>query len=99
MSLKSGHLAVAEFREPSGFKALVGVDNGHDVYLAIMVPRGSRTLRCSRCFRLRPGCRTGRLAARTVAARRDRGTRPGEIIWSAIFPSAIASAILDLDED
>lgn len=42
MSVKNGHLAVAEFRKHR-IKALVRAENGHEAYLAIIARGGSRS--------------------------------------------------------
>jgi hypothetical protein len=92
IALRSGHLAVAEFRIHR-IKALVRADNGHEAYLAI-ITQGVPTRRCSRCLCSR--CGTRRLAAGIVA---PGGDDSGEIIWSTLFTSEVAYEILDQDRD
>lgn len=97
MSLKSGQLAVAEFRNHR-IKALVRAENGHEAYLAI-IAEGVPDLQM---FALLLDCVPG-------VAPEDWQPEPsslaemnpgsGEIIWSTLFPSGVASAILDLDVD
>ena len=97
MSLKSGHLAVAEFRKHR-IKALVRADNGHEAYLAII----AEGVPDPQMFALLLDCVPG-------VAPEDWQPEPsplaemnpgsGEIIWSTLFPSEVASAILDLAVD
>ncbi|MBP2323265.1 hypothetical protein JOF56_003650 [Kibdelosporangium banguiense] len=97
MSLTTGSLAVAEFRHHR-IKALVRVDDGHEAYLAII----AEGIPDPAIFALLLDCVPGiapdewqpepsQLAAMDPS--------PGEIIWSTLFPSEVASAILELDVD
>lgn len=96
VSLKSGHLAVAEFRKHR-IKALVRASNGHEAYLAIIaegVPDPS-------VFALLLDCVPGISAddwqpEPSILA--EMNPASGEIVWSTLFPSDVASAILELDE-
>jgi hypothetical protein len=97
MSLKNGHLAVAEFRNHR-IKALVRAENGHEAYLAII----AEGVPDPQMFALLLDCVPG-------VAPEDWQPEPsplaemnpgsGEIIWSTLFPSEIANEILDLDVD
>lgn len=97
ISLKSGQLAVAEFRNHR-IKALVRAENGHEAYLAII----AEGVPDAQMFALLLDCVPG-------VAPQDWQPEPsplaemnpglGEIIWSTLFPSQVASAILDLDVD
>jgi hypothetical protein len=97
MSLKSGHLAVAEFRKHR-IKALVRADNGHEAYLAIIaegVPDPQMFALLLDCV---PGVAPDDWQAEpSPLAEMNPGS--GEIIWSTLFPSEVASAIIDLDVD
>ncbi|MGW5704812.1 hypothetical protein [Amycolatopsis japonica] len=95
MSLTSGKLAVAEFRNHR-IKALVRVDDAHEAYLAII----AEGIPDPEVFALLLDCVPGvtkddwqpepsELAALEPA--------PGEIVWSTLFPSEVASTILELD--
>lgn len=96
-SLKTGHLAIAEFRNHR-IKALVQAGNGHEAYLAII----AEGIPDPEIFALLLDCVPGLapddwqpepspLAEMTPAS--------GEIIWSTLFPSDVASAILELGEE
>jgi hypothetical protein len=97
MSLKSGHLAIAEFRNHR-IKALVRAESGHEAYLAII----AEGVPDPQVFALLLDCVPG-------VAREDWQPEPsplaemnpgsGEIIWSTIFPSEVANEILELDVD
>ena len=97
MSLRNGHLAVAEFRNHR-IKALVRAENGHEAYLAII----AEGVPDPQMFALLLDCIPG-------VAPDDWQPEPsplaemnpdsGEIIWSTLFPSEVANAILDLDLD
>lgn len=97
MSLNTGRFAEAEFRQHR-VKALVRAGNGHEAYLAIIaegIPNPD-------VFALLLDCVPG-------IAPDDWQPEPsplaemepssGEIIWSTLFPSEVASAILELDSD
>lgn len=96
MSLTSGKLAVAEFQQHR-IKALVTVDNGHEAYLSII----AEAIPNPEVFALLLDCVPGvspedwQLEPSPLA-----GLEPsqGEIIWSTLFPSEVASAILALDD-
>jgi hypothetical protein len=97
MSLKNGHLAVAEFRNHR-IKALVRAENGHEAYLAII----AEGVPDPQMFALLLDCVPG-IAPEdwqpepSPLAEMNPGS--GEIIWSTLFPSEIANEILDLDVD
>lgn len=97
MSLKTGHLAVAEFRNHR-LKALVRAENGHEAYLAIIadgVPDPHLFALLLDCV---PGVAPEDWQAEpSPLAEMNPG--PGEIIWSTLLPAEIANAILDLDVD
>ncbi|GAB3713924.1 hypothetical protein GCM10027598_21660 [Amycolatopsis oliviviridis] len=97
LSLTIGELAVAEFQHHR-IKALVRIDDGHEAYLAII----AEGIPDPEIFALLLDCVPGvtkddwqpepsELAAMEPA--------PGEIVWSTLFPSEIASTILELDAD
>ena len=97
MSLKSGQLAVAEFRSHR-IKALVRAENGHEAYLAII----AEGVPDPQMFALLLDCVPGVASEDwqpepSPLAEMNPGS--GEIIWSTLFPSEIASEILDLDVD
>lgn len=97
MSLKNGHLAVAEFRNHR-IKALVRAENGHEAYLAII----AEGVPDPQMFALLLDCVPG-------VAPEDWQPEPsplaemnpgsGEIIWSTLFPSEVANAILESEAD
>lgn len=97
MSLKSGSLAVAEFRNHR-IKALVRAENGDEAYLAII----AEGVPDPQMFALLLDCVPG-------VAHEDWQPEPsplaemnpgsGEIIWSTLFPPEVAREILDLDGD
>jgi len=95
-SLKSGHFAVAEFRKHR-IKALVRAANGHEAYLAII----AEGVPDPQVFALLLDCVPGVAAddwqpePSTVA---NMSPASGEIIWSTLFPSEVATAILDHDD-
>ncbi len=97
ISLTTGQLAVAEFRRHR-VKALVRADNGHEAYLAIT----AEGVPDPQLFALLLDCVPG-IAPEDwqpePSPLADMEPSEGEIIWSTLFPSEIASAILDLDED
>lgn len=97
MSLKNGHLAIAEFRKHR-IKALVRASNGHEAYLAII----AEGVPDPEMFALLLDCVPGIAAddwqpEPSPLAEMNPGS--GEIIWSTLFPSEVASAILDLDDE
>lgn len=97
MSLKSGDLAVAEFRKHR-IKALVRAANGHEAYLAIIaegVPDPGMYALLLDCV---PGVAADSWQAEPSPLV-EMSPAPGEIIWSTLFPSEVASAILYLDDD
>lgn len=97
MSLKSGHLAVAEFWNHR-IKVLVRAENGHEAYVAII----AEGVPDPQMFALLLDCVPG-------VAPEDWQPEPsppaemnpgsGEIVWSTLFPSEIVRAVLDLDGD
>jgi len=97
MSLKNGQLAVAEFRRHQ-IKALVRAENGHEAYLAIMaegVPDPQMFALLLDCV---PGVAPDDWQPEpSPLAEMNPGS--GEIIWSTLFPSEVANAILELDAD
>lgn len=97
MSLTTGHVAVAEFRAHR-IKALVRAANGHEAYLAIT----AEGVPDARIFALLLDCVPGVtpddwLPEPSPLAEMNPG--PGEITWSTLFPSNVASAILDLVDE
>lgn len=95
-SLKTGRLAVAEFRRHR-VKALVRADNGHEAYLAII----AEGIPDSKIFALLLDCVPGVTNEDWQAEPSplaEMEPSPGEIIWSTLFPSQIAGSILELDE-
>lgn len=96
-SLTTGHLAVAEFRQHR-VKALVRADNGHEAYLAIIaegIPDPEMFALLLDCV---PGVSVDDWQSEPSPLA-DMEPSPGEIIWSTLFPSEVASAILELDTD
>ncbi|MEO8106172.1 MAG: hypothetical protein ABI720_02545, partial [Actinomycetes bacterium] len=97
MSLESGHLAVAEFREHR-IKALVRAEDGNEAYLAIFaegVPDPQMFALLLDCV---PGVRPEDWQAEpSPLAEMEPGS--GEIIWSTLVPSEVATAVLELDAD
>lgn len=94
-SLKTGHLAVAEFRSHR-IMALVRASNGHEAYLAIIaegIPDPQVIALLLDCV---PGVDRDEWQPEPSAV---AGLNPGsgEVIWSTLFPSEVASTILDLD--
>lgn len=95
-SLRSGHVAVAEFREHR-IKALVRTSGGHEAYLAII----AEGVPDPQIFALLLDCVPGVAAddwQPEPSPLAEMNPASGEIIWSTLFPSEIASAILDLDD-
>lgn len=97
MSLRNGHLAVAEFRKHR-IKALVRAENGDAAYLAII----AEGVPDPQMFALLLDCVPGVAPEDwqpepSPLVEMDPGS--GEIIWSTLFPSEVADAILDLDAD
>lgn len=94
-SLRTGHVAVAEFRRHR-VKALVRADNGHEAYLAII----AEGIAHPEIFALLLDCVPGvasddwQLEPSPLA---EMEPSSGEIIWSTLFPSDTASTILELD--
>lgn len=95
MSLTSGNMAVAEFRSHR-VKALIRADNGHEAYLSIM----AEGVPDPEMFALMLDCVPGvspddwQPEPTPLAAMEPS---PGEIAWSTLLPSDVASAILELD--
>jgi hypothetical protein len=97
MSLKTGKLAVAEFRHHR-VKALVRVDEDHEAYLAIIaegVPDPAIFALLLDCV---PGITSDDWQPEPSPLA-EMEPAPGEIIWSTLFRSEVASAILELDTD
>lgn len=95
MSLKSGHLAVAEYRNHR-IKALVRSENGDEAYLAIIadgVPDPQMFALLLDCV---PGVAPDDWQPEPSPLAEMR-PRSGEIIWSTLFPPETANEILDLD--
>lgn len=95
MSMRTGQIAVAEFQKHR-IKALVRTDNGHEAYLAII----AEGVPDPEVFALLLDCVPGVSPEDwqpepSPIAEMELAT--GEIIWSTLFPSQVASAILDLD--
>lgn len=97
VSLKSGHVAVAEFRRHR-IKALVRAANGHEAYLAII----AEGVPDANVFALLLDCVPGVAAddwQPEPSPLAEMNPAPGEIIWSTLFPPHIANAILDSDDN
>lgn len=96
MSLTSGKLAVAEFQQHR-IKALVRADNGHEAYLAII----AEGIPNQEVFALLLDCVPG-IAPEDwqpePSALAELEPSQGAIIWSTLFPSEVADAILGLAE-
>lgn len=96
-SLKTGHVAVAEFQSHR-IMALVRASNGHEAYLAIIaegVPDPQVIALLLDCV---PGVdRDDWQPEPSSVAGMNPGS--GEVIWSTLFPSEVASAVLDLDDE
>jgi hypothetical protein len=95
MSLTTGQLAVVEF-ERHRIKALVRADNGHEAYLAIVaegIPNPEFFALLLDCV---PGIQPDDWQPEPSPLA-EMEPRPGEIIWSTMFPSEVENAILDLD--
>lgn len=97
LSMTNGNLAVADFRQHR-VKALVRADNGHEAYLAII----AEGIPDPEVFALLLDCVPGVSVEDwqpEPSPLTDMKPSPGEIIWSTLFPSEIASAILELDAE
>jgi len=97
MSLKTGHLAVAEFQNHR-IMALVRAANGHEAYLAIIaegVPDPNIIGLLLDCV---PGVQPDDWQPEPSSVA-GMNPGPGEIIWSTLFPPDAAGAILDLDDE
>jgi len=95
MSLKSGHLAVAEFRNHR-IKALVRAENGHEAYLAIIAEGAPDTQMFALLLDCVPGVAPEDWQPEpSPLAEMNPGS--GEIIWSTLFPSEVSKEILDHD--
>ena len=97
MSLKSGDVAVAEFRRHR-IKALVRAANGHEAYLAIIAERVPDANVFALLLDCVPGIEVDDWQPEPSPLA-EMSPAPGEVIWSALFPPNIASAILDLAQD
>ncbi len=96
-SLRAGRVAVAEFRSHR-IMALVRASNGHEAYLAIVAEGVPDPLVIALLLDCVPGVdRDDWQAEPSSVAGMNPG--PGEVIWSTLFPSDIASGILDLDDE
>lgn len=96
MSLASGKLAVAEFQQHR-IKALVRADCGHEAYLAII----AEGIPNPKVFAQLLDCVPGVLPEDwqpEPSLLADMEPSQGEIIWSTLFPSEVASVILTLDD-
>lgn len=97
MSLKSGNLAVAEFRNHR-IKALVRAESGHEAYLAIIAEGAPGPQMFALLLDCVPGVAPEDWQPEpSPLTEMDPGS--GEIIWSTLFPSEVANEILDLDGD
>ncbi|WP_326944066.1 hypothetical protein OG439_29610 [Amycolatopsis sp. NBC_01307] len=95
MSLTTGKLAVAEFRHHR-VKALVRLDEDHEAYLAII----AEGIPDPAIFALLLDCVPGVTPddwQPEPSPLAETESAPGEIIWSTLLRSEVASAILDLD--
>ena len=95
-SLKSGHLAVAEFRRHR-IKALFRASNGHEAYLAIIAEGVPDPAVFALLLDSVPGISFDDWQPEPSSLA-EMNPAPGEIVWSTLFPSEIASAILEQDE-
>lgn len=96
-SLTTGHLAVAEFRQHR-VKAFVRAGNDHEAYLAIIaegIPDREIFALLLDCV---PGVTPDDWQPEPSPLAEMEPAR-GEIIWSTLFPSEIASTILELEAD
>ncbi|WP_116204998.1 hypothetical protein [Amycolatopsis circi] len=97
MSLTTGRLAVAEFQHHR-VKAFVRVDEDHEAYLAII----AEGIPDPAIFALLLDCVPG-IASDAwqpePSPLAEMEPSPGEVIWSTLFPSEVASAILELNPD
>ncbi len=96
MSLTSGKLAIAEF-DQHRIKALVRADNGHEAYLAII----TEGIPNAEVFALLLDCVPGVSPADwqpEPSPLAEMAPSQGEIIWSTLFPSEVANAILELED-
>ncbi|WP_166352550.1 hypothetical protein [Phytoactinopolyspora limicola] len=94
MSLTTGDLAVAEFRQHR-LKALARAGNGHEAYLAII----AEGIPDPEVFALLLDCVPGISVddwQPEPSPLADMKPSPGEIIWSTLLPSAVAHTILEL---
>lgn len=97
MALTSGKLAVAEFRDHR-LKALVRADGGHEAYLAIV----AEGIPNPEVFALLLDCVPGVSPEDwqpEPSSLAEMEPSPGEIIWSTLLPSEVASAILQFAPD
>ena len=95
MSLRSGHLAIAEFQNHR-IKALVRAENGHEAYLAII----AEGVPDPQMFALLLDCVPGVAPddwQPEPSPLAEMNPSSGEIIWSTLFPNQVADTILDLD--
>jgi hypothetical protein len=93
-SLKSGQLAVAEFRQHR-VKALVRAEDGHEAYLAII----AEGIPDTEIFALLLDCVPGIACDdwQLEPSHAEMEPSPGEIIWSTMLPSETASSLLELE--
>lgn len=97
MSLRTGKLAVVELRNHR-IKALVRAENGLEAYLAIV----AEGVPDPKMFALLLGCVPGVNAddrQPEPSPLAEMQPNPGEVIWSTLFPSKVASTILGVDAD
>lgn len=97
MSLKTGHLAIAEFHDHR-IKALVRAGNGHEGYLAIV----AAGIPDPNVFALLLDCVPGVSPEDwqpEPSPLAEMDPAPGEIIWSTLFPPEISTTVLELDEE
>lgn len=94
-SLTTGQVAVAEFKHHR-IKALVRADNGHEAYSAIIVEGIPDPEVFALLLDCVPGVSVDDWQAEPSPIAEMEPTT-GEIIWSTLFPSEVARAILDLD--
>ena len=93
-SLKTGQLATAEFRKHR-IKALVRAEDGHEAYLAVI----AEGVPDPEVFALLLDCVPGIAPddwQPEPSPLAEMAPASGEIIWSTLFPSDVASAILEL---
>lgn len=97
MSLTTGHVAVAQFREHR-IKALTQAANGHEAYLAII----AEGVPDPRLFALLLDCVPGVAAddwQPEPSPLAEMNPGPGEIAWSTLFPPDTASTILAMVDE